>query len=247
MKLKCIIIDDESHAIEGLKSYISALPSLELIKTYTDPLQALKEITEGNNVDIIFMDVDMPRITGLELSKAIRHKTDKLIFTTAHTKYAFEAFEVQANAFLHKPYTLLKFIETVSRFFSDIVVSPVMDSIKDDQNFFFVRNKNDGNSLIKIRYSEIIAVESLINYVKIYTTQGEIVTYIMMSEIKAVLDNYPIFIQAHRSYIISKNYIEKVDGNTLKMSNLLSINIGTSFKDSVLEYIGNNTIKSSRN
>lgn len=247
MKLKCIIIDDERHAIDGLKSYISALPSLELIKTYTDPLEALKEINQGDNVDIIFMDVDMPRITGLELSKVIRHKTNKLIFTTAHTKYAFEAFEVHANAFLHKPYTLLKFIETVSRFFNDIVVTPVIESIREDQDFFFVRNKNDGNNLIKIRYSEIVAVESLLNYVKIYTTQGEIVTYMMMSEIKAVLDNYPIFMQAHRSYIISKNHIEKVDGNVLKMSNALIITIGINFKETVLDFIANKTIKSNRN
>lgn len=247
MKLKCIIIDDELHAVEGLVSYISALPSLELIKTYTDPLIALQEIGEGDNVDIIFMDVDMPRITGLELSKAIRHKTDKLIFTTAHTKYAFEAFEVHANAFLHKPFTLLKFIETVSRFFKDIVVTPVNDSIRSDQDFFFVRNRNDGNNLIKIRYADIIAIESLMNYVKIYTTGGEIVTYIMMSEIKAVLDNFPVFMQAHRSFIISKNYIEKVDGNTLKMSNALLITVGTRFKNTVMEFIANNTIKSNRN
>lgn len=247
MKLKCIIIDDEFHAIESMISYISALPSLELVNTYTDPLLALKEIAEGENVDIIFMDVDMPRITGLELSKAIRHKTDKLIFTTAHTKYAFEAFEVNASAFLHKPFSLLKFIETVSRFFNDIVVTPVMDSIKAEQDFFFVRNKNDRNNLIKIRYFDIIAIESLLNYVKIYTTLGEIVTYIMMSEIKAVLDNFPIFMQAHRSYIISKNYIEKVDGNTLKMSNGLVISVGINFKEPVMEFIANKTIKSNRN
>src|SRR3982750_1482359 len=112
---KCIIIDDEPQAIEGLKTYLAATPQLELLASYTDPVIALKEIVERDNVDLIFLDVDMPKINGIELAKVIRNKTKKLIFTTAHTKYAFDAFEADADAFLWKPYSLGKFIITIEK------------------------------------------------------------------------------------------------------------------------------------
>jgi len=116
---KCIIIDDEPHAIEGLKGYMASTPQLNLVKSYTDSLAALKDIQESEPVDLIFLDVDMPTINGIELAKEIRNKTAKLIFTTAHTKYAFEAFEVNADGYLLKPYSIGKFIIAINRLFPD--------------------------------------------------------------------------------------------------------------------------------
>ena len=245
MKLRCIVVDDEVHAMEGIKSYISSLENLELVACYSDSLQALKEIGSAENVDIIFMDVDMPKISGVELAKAIRHKTDKLIFTTAHSKYAFEAFEINANAYLLKPYTFALFAETITRFYPAIAVLPPA-GFKQEEDYFFVRNKSDGNSLVKVRYSELVAVESLQNYIRIYTQSESVVTYISISEIKVILQDYPEFMQAHRSFIISRDHIEKVEGNTLRMSNGLIINIGNSYKDAVNAYIAEKTIKTSR-
>jgi len=245
MKLRCIVVDDEVHAMEGIKSYISSLENLQLVACYSDSLQALKEIGSAENVDIIFMDVDMPKISGVELAKAIRHKTDKLIFTTAHSKYAFEAFEINANAYLLKPYTFALFAETITRFYPAIAVLPPA-GFKQEEDYFFVRNKSDGNSLVKIRYAELVAVESLQNYIRIYTQSESVVTYISISEIKVILQDYPDFMQAHRSFIISRDHIEKVEGNTLRMSNGLIINIGNSYKDAVNAYIAEKTIKTSR-
>lgn len=245
MKLRCIVIDDEVHAMEGIKSYISSLENLELVASFMDSLQALHEIGAGENVDIIFMDVDMPKISGIELAKAIRHKTDKLIFTTAHTKYAFEAFEINASAYLLKPYTFALFAETITRFYPATAVLPPV-SLKQEEGYFFVRNKSDGNSLIKIRYAELVAVESLQNYIRIYTHLESVVTYISISEIKIILQDHPDFMQVHRSFIISRDHIEKVEGNTLKMSNGLMVNIGNSYKEAVNTYISEKTIKTSR-
>jgi two-component system LytT family response regulator len=245
MKVRCVVIDDEVHAMEGIKSYIKALPNLELVASYMDSLQAMNEIAAGSNVDIIFMDVDMPKISGVELAKAIRHKTDKLIFTTAHTKYAFEAFEINANAYLLKPYTIAQFAATIARFYpATEVIAPV--SIKQEDDYFFVRNKNEGNNLVKIRYADLVAVESLQNYIRIYTLTESIVTYISISEIKVILEGYSNFMQVHRSFIISRDHIERIDGNTLKMSNGLTINVGNSFKDGVNTFIAEKTIKTSR-
>jgi two-component system LytT family response regulator len=245
MKLKCIVIDDDIHAVSGIKTYINNITNIQLIHSYTDPIQALNEITAGDNVDIVFMDVDMPMISGIELSKAIRHKTDKLIFTTSHSKYAYEAFEMYASAYLLKPYTFARFAETINRLFPH---TPNVQNVtvKQDDDYFFVRNKSEKNSLIKVRYTDIVAIESLQNYVRIFTLNETIVSYIALSEIKIILKGFPNFAQAHRSFIIAKNYIEKVEGNTLKMINDLKINIGNSYRDSIQDYIKEKTIKTNR-
>lgn len=245
MKLNCIVIDDDIHAINGIKSYLSTLSNVVLVKAFTDPLQALTEIVGNGNVDIIFMDIDMPMISGIELSKAIRHKTNKIIFTTSHSKYAYEAFEINASAYLLKPYTFARFAETINRLFPQ---SPSQQSIsvQKEDDYFFARNKAEKNSLIKVRYNDIVAVESLQNYVRIYTVNESIVTYISLSEIKIILQDYPNFAQAHRSFIIAKNYIEKVEGNTLKMINNLMVNVGNSYRQEIQEYIKEKTIRTNR-
>lgn len=245
MKLTCIVIDDDIHAVNGIKSYINHLANIHLINSYTDPLQALNEITAGDHIDIVFIDVDMPMISGLELSKAIRHKTDKLIFTTSHSKYAYEAFEMNASAYLLKPYTFARFAETINRLFPLTPSLPNI-SIKQEDDYFFVRNKNEKNNLIKVRYTDIVAIESLQNYVRIFTLNETIVSYIALSEIKIILKDYQNFAQAHRSFIIAKNNIEKVEGNTLKMINDLTINIGNSYRESIQDYIKEKTIKTNR-
>ncbi|RZL40417.1 MAG: response regulator transcription factor, partial [Pedobacter sp.] len=224
---------------------INALSSLELVQVYTDPLQALTEIGSGQNVDIIFMDVDMPMISGIELSKAIAHKTSKLIFTTSHSKYAYEAFEMNASAYLLKPYTFARFAETINRLFPQVNDRRKID-LKNEEDHFFIRNKNDNNNLIKVRYNNIVAIESLQNYVRIYTLDETIVSYIGLSEIKEILKDNSNFAQAHRSFVISKNHIEKLEGNALKMSNHLIVNLGNSYRDDILSQIKEKTIKTGR-
>lgn len=245
MKLKCIVIDDDILAVNGITAYINNLTNVELVKSYTDPVQALNEITAGQNVDIIFIDVDMPMISGLELSKSIRHKTDKLIFTTSHSKYAYDAFELYASAYLLKPYTFARFAETINHLFPHAPSVPNVQ-VKQEDDYFFVRNKSEKNNLIKVRYADIVAVESLQNYVRIFTLNETIVSYIALSEVKIILKDFQNFLQAHRSFIIAKNYIEKIEGNTLKMINDLTINIGNSYRESIQEYIKEKTIKTNR-
>ncbi|KLT66842.1 LytTR family DNA-binding domain-containing protein [Pedobacter sp. BMA] len=245
MKLSCIVIDDDIYAINGITAYIKALSNLLLIQTYSDPLLALTEISNGSGADILFMDVDMPMISGIELSKMIRQKANKLIFTTSHSKYAYDAFELNADAYLLKPYTFARFAETINRLFPQTSQLQYPE-IEQTDDYFFVRNKNDNNNLIKVRYAEIVAVESLQNYVRIYTLNEVIVSYISLSEIKTVLEDHSNFTQAHRSFIIAKNFIEKVEGNTLKLINDLSISLGNHYKDDILEYIKQKTIKTNR-
>lgn len=242
MTFQCIIIDDEPDAIEIINDYIQQIPQLELKQSYTDPLKAMSDISINEHVDFIFMDIDMPRISGIDLSKNIRNKTNKLIFTTAHTKYAFEAFEVEADAYLLKPFTFAKFALTINKLLNDNPRVRMEDSSKE----FYVKTTEERNRFVRIKFDEVIAVESVKNYIKIYTTTEEIMTYLTLKEIKERFDETDDFIQIHRSFIISKNFIEKVEGSLVKLPKNMLIPIGTFYKDAFYDYLLRNTIKTGR-
>jgi len=241
---RCIIIDDEPDAVEILTDYIQQIPELEILKSYTDPIEAMAEMAKGEMIDFVFMDIDMPRISGIDLSRAIRNKAEKLVFTTAHTKYAFEAFEVEADAYLLKPFTFAKFALTVNKLLKSASVNMQPGERAKD---FYVKTTEERNRFVRIKFEDIIAVESVKNYIKIYTTEEEVVTYLTLKEIKERLDETSSFIQIHRSFIISKDYIEKVEGNLIKLPKNMLVPIGTFYKDAFYDYLAKNTIKTGRN
>ncbi|SEP41524.1 LytTR family DNA-binding domain-containing protein [Mucilaginibacter sp. OK283] len=241
---KCIIIDDEPYAIEGLKKYINEVPHLKLLNCYTDPVEALLGFANMDIVDLVFMDVEMPRITGLELAKAIRQQTHKLIVTTAHTRYGYEAFEVAADAYLLKPYTFFKFAATIAKLFPKAINGDADAHETDD--FFFVKNKNDNLKIVKIKYAEVVAVESKQNYVMIHTTSKKVMTYMSLKEISQVFNRITNFVQFQRSFILSKDHIESIDGNTIKMTTGLDITVGDYYRKNFAAFMAEKLIKAGR-
>nr|WP_315420986.1 LytTR family DNA-binding domain-containing protein [uncultured Pedobacter sp.] len=241
---KCIIVDDEPHAIEGLIKHIESMPELDVIATYTDPVKALREISSGQQIDLVLLDVDMPAITGIELANEIRKKTDKLVFTTAHSKYAYEAFQVEANAFLLKPYSLTKFISTMSKLF------PKKDNVAGDpndvDNFVLVKSKEENLKLIKVNIRDIIAVESKVNYIQIHVPNKSITTYMTLSEIAKILNEQKGFMQFQRSFILAKEHIESISGNSIKMKNGLVITVGEYYRKSFNALIDEKLLKTRR-
>ena len=249
MKYKCIIIDDESHAIEGLEHYIATIPSLAVVKTYSDPLIALREIPKLPNVDLIFLDVDMPMINGLELAKEIRSNTDKLIFTTGHTKYAYEAFETQADAYLLKPYSLGKFVITINKLFPEQEINDsavISANSEKNDNFFFVKSKRETLKLVKIWFDDVVFVESKEHHLLIYTLKDEFVTYMSLTDISKTLFMHPQFIQPQRSFIINHHHIESIEGNTIKMVNNKKITIGELYRKNFTDFIALKVIKGTK-
>ncbi len=241
---RCIIIDDEPHAIEGLKQYIETIPMLKLVQSFTDPLLALKTITKEEPVDLIFLDVDMPKITGIELSREIRSKTEKLIFTTAHTKYAFEAFEVNADAYLLKPYSIGKFNITIDKLFPTAKTNEEQNT--EMKKFFFVKSKVDNHKLVKIAFVDVVAIESKLNYIMIHTTSKQVITYMSLTEMAKLFNDVPGFIQLHRSFIINQNFIEFIDGNTIKMTNGLEVTVGSFYKKDFNDFLNHSLIKAGK-
>lgn len=238
--LRCVIVDDEEFSVDVLTTYISQLPEISSIKNYLNSQLALKDLLHGDKVDILFLDVDMPLITGIELAKALRSKAGKLIFTTSHSKYAFDAFEVEADAFLLKPFSFSKFSLTISRLFPNNIGHTANE-------YFFLKNKDEGLRIIKINYTDVIVFESFHNYVKVYLTNDRLVTaYLSMKDVSDLVRGRSSFQQLHRAYIINTDQINYIEGYSIKMSNKVSFTVGDRYKEHFSSYLSSNLAITSR-
>ncbi len=231
---KCVIIDDEKHAIEELSKFLESVPNFVLFKSYLDSSEALIEIKKEHKIDVAFVDIDMPKINGIELVKAIRDKVDKVIFTTAHSKYAYDAFEVNADGYLLKPYSLSKFITTLHKIFPD---QEAINQSKSDDDFFFVKSRKDQLVYMKIKYKDVIYIQSELNYVIIYTVNESIKCYLSLTEISKELNSQKGFLQFHRSYLINEEHILSILGNVLYLSNEINIPVGEKYGHNLKNYL----------
>lgn len=238
--IKCIAIDDQTESLQTLERYIADTKDMRLIAQYTDSVEALREISKGDVVDIIFMDVEMPRITGIELANEIRQKTKKLIFTTSHQKYAFDAYQAAGDGYLLKPYSYAAFYMTINRIFGSL------QDQKDIGEYFLVKNKEEDHRALLIKYSDIVAFESFGNYIKIHTLEKTIIAYLSLKDVKEQLSLKERFVQFHRGYIIAIDKIKYIDGNSIHMQNELCMNVGDLYNENFREFLSANLIISSR-
>lgn len=241
MMINCIVIDDDKGAIEDIAEYIARVPEINLLRTFINPLEALTYIKNSEDLDLVFLDIDMPLISGLDLSVLIRQKTAKLVFVTAHAKYALDAFEVSADDFLLKPFNLNRFLRTVSKLFPT-GKSKSAEEIK-DEDFLFVKSKDEEHKLIKVKYKDIVAIESLLNYVRIHTINDKLITLITLKEFMDSIKDRDEFVQLHRSFIISKNHIASIDGNQLTVTTGAKFTVGESYRNILLSFLSNKILK----
>lgn len=213
--MKCIIIDDEPLAVDLLKDFVSKVESLELVNTFNNAIDAISAINK-TEVDLIFLDIEMPHFTGIDFIKAI-DKKPLIIFTTAYSNYAVEGFDFGAVDYLIKPIPFNRFLKAVVRAQHIFTPSepvqnstPVIVAADESNNFMFVRAEYEN---VKINYADILFVEGLKDYVKIYTTDGKYVLT-LMSLIK--LENslsHKGFSRIHRSYIVNLAHIKSIQKN----------------------------------
>jgi len=202
----CIIVDDEPPAIRVIEKFISQLKGLELIASSSIALEGL-ELIQQNQPDIVFLDIQMPNLTGIQLSKLIDPNVN-IIFTTAYTQFAVEGFELNAVDYLLKPIAFPRFIEAIEK------VKKKKTSVKETSNlnneeYFFV--KTDGkNKFRKVKLSDILYAESIKNYVIIHTEAEQLVTYNTLKNIQESLPQTK-FIKIHKSYIVALDKIAKTD------------------------------------
>ena len=203
----CYIIDDEPPAVRILEKFIQQLEVLSLLGSSNKSLEALNEI-QLKKPDILFLDIQMPDLTGIQLSKLINY-SPYIIFTTAYAQFAVEGFQVNAIDYLLKPIAFPRFIEAIEKIKERQQTTPLDGLIAPTQDYFFVKT-NGKNRFQKVALPDILYLESIKNYVVIHTKNEQIVTY---STLKSIQESLPelSFIQVHKSYIVALDKIEKTD------------------------------------
>ena len=240
-KIRCAIVDDERHAITLLENYINAMPNLELVKTFNDPIKALSSIQDHDKIDILFLDVEMPQLSGITLARSLRSKTRSIIFTSAYEQYAVEAFDVRANHFLVKPIKQDKFSLAVM----DVVDADIPVLHRNGKNILFIKTGEKGK-LTRIRKQDILYFEGAKNYVNMVTAEREQLIYLTLKDIESIF-NDDLFYRVHRSHVINARKIEKIVGNTISLGNGYTVQMGESYKDSLMKFLAEKTLLSGRN
>ena len=208
-ELNCIIVDDEPAAIRLLERYVTDVPFLNLQSTFTKPLEALAYV-EANSIDLVFLDVQMPQLTGVQLSRIINPKT-RIIFTTAYSEFALDSYEVSAVDYLLKPIAFERFYKAVSKLQTADAEST--SSNKDADDYIFI--KTDGkHNFNKVFIEDILFIEGLKNYVSVQLKNEQIITYSTLKHLSERLSNNN-FVQIHKSYIIALNHIDKIENDAV--------------------------------
>ena len=214
--LRCIVVDDEPLAVKMLENFISRTPILVLEASFTDPVAALAAIRE-RQPQLVFLDIQMPDLNGMELSRMVPEQT-RIIFTTAFKQYAFDSYEVSALDFLLKPIRYQKFLEAAekaNRWFEMVEAArqapPATLSQPEDKTSVFV--KTDGQ-LRKVEFSDIRYVEGMKDYVLLHlcSEQQPVVTHITMKAVEELLPA-AAFMRVHRSYIVALDKIDSIEGS----------------------------------
>lgn len=236
MKIKCLIVEDEPLARNLLVEYVSKVSYLELIEASSNPLHAL-EVLRGQPVDLMFLDIQMPEITGITLLKTLREKP-MVILTTAYSEYALESYDLDVVDYLLKPITFDRFLRAVDKA-SHRLSSPAAHSepqnVEASRSFVFIK---DGTRLVKLNFEDILFVEGLKDYVTIVTKTQKIVS---LQRLKALETQLPAdrFIRVHHSYIIALKAIDTIYKGEVRIGTH-TIPVSESYKKSFREFIERN-------
>lgn len=219
-----------------MEEYISKIPELKLIRIFHDPVRAIAETSENDQIDIVFLDINMPRITGIELAPHLKKICRHIVFITSHSQYAVKAFDLDADDFLFKPFRLERLQQTLKKLTAKGL--QYAHPPEKDSTFFYIKIPRAQSRYIKFLYSEIIAFESDKNYIKIYATNEHHRIYMSLHDVENKLAGRDDFIRVHRSFIISKEFIEQVETNTVIMKrNGLKVVIGKQYREAFFAYV----------
>ncbi|MEZ4910234.1 MAG: LytTR family DNA-binding domain-containing protein [Saprospiraceae bacterium] len=232
--MHCIIVDDEPLALDILENYIQRFPNLTLVGRCENAFQA-NEILQKEKVDLMFLDIQMPGLTGTEFLKSL-NMPPLVIFTTAHPDFAVQGFELDAVDYLMKPISLERFIKAVNKATEKFQTAHPQDKTEDVDNFFFVKADK---KLIRINYEDILYIEGLKDYVIIRMETGRVITLQTMKSLEEKLPDH-IFRRVHRSFIANITKITAVQSNNVELienGKVKQMPIGKNYRDDLLEKI----------
>ncbi len=244
--IKCVIVDDEPSALDILKIYVDKIPYLDLVFASTDAIAALTFV-KTNPVDVVFLDINMPDISGLDFAKLAKGKA-KIIFTTAYAEFALESYKYEALDYLMKPISFDEFLNASQKMLSVVNTQAKKveqePSKEDTEDYIFVKTEHKGK-LSKILFKDILYIESQKNYVAIYTTDKEqIITLLTMKDIKDRLPS-DAFFRSHKSFMVSLDKIKALDGNEIILQNVKDrIPLGATYRDALFLRLGSKILAS---
>ncbi len=232
--INCIIVDDEQHAIDILVHYVKQTPHLNLVASFTNPIEALQLLGQ-QKIDLAFLDIQMPELSGIDLIKTIQGKT-KVILTTAYSEFALEGYELYVVDYLMKPIRLPRFLAAVQKAVEQINAGNETQQKKTEDDYIFVKTESKGK-LLKINLADIDYIESMKNYVAIHRGLQKTLVYTTMIELEERLPKKQ-FIRVHKSFIIPISRITGIEGNLVRLKNVTAeILIGENYKAELMEII----------
>ena len=232
MKISCIIIDDEPNAVNLLEGYILKMPSLELKGKFYDAIDAL-EFLKRENADLIFTDIHMPTLSGLELADVLPGN-QKFIFTTAYAEHALTSFSYNVIDYLLKPIIFKRFILTVNK--AEAMMASGVNGAEPPNQVVFVKS---GKKIVKIDFSEVFYLKGEKEYISFQFKNERLLVYKRMKDMESILPGY--FIRIHHSYIINTNLIKKIEMNHVLIGDL-TIPVGENYRESFLKFLSERTI-----
>lgn len=229
MKIKCLAVDDEPFALKQIVSYIEQTPFLDLVRSCGNAIEAL-EFIKKEHVDLIFLDINMPEMSGMELAQSLDAQT-MVIFTTAYEEFALESYKVEAIDYLLKPIAREDFMRA-ARKAADRKTPAESETIKSDE--FFV--KSDGK-IIRIDLAEILFIESMSEYVRIHFENGtNLMTLMSMKNLDSTLPEKD-FMRVHRSYIVNLNKVQTIERNRIVFQKDTYIPVSDQYKDAFKDFV----------
>jgi len=230
--MKCLIIDDEPLAIKVLESHIKNIDFIDVASTFFNAVEAYNYL-QKNKVDLIFLDINMPRLTGLEFLKTLNNPP-QIILTTAYREFALDGYEFNVRDYLLKPISFERFLKAVSK----VQVKPALQtftgqtSAQEAVDHIFLKSKK---KMVKVFYRDILFIESIKDYVKVKTDKIEVISSQRISSMEEVLPK-DAFLRIHKSFIINLNKIESFTNNTVEI-NKKELPIGRLYKNEALKVL----------
>ena len=238
IQIKCIIVDDEPMARDVIRRYIENIPTLKMLGEFGNAIDATIFLQE-QNVDLIFLDIKMPQLSGTEFVRSL-HNMPKIIFTTAHKEYAHEGFELDVSDYLLKPVRFDRFLKAVNKAFPqkqqemEPQVMAANDEAKPPTSFIYLRVDR---KMIKVLLADILYIESAKDYVKVFIENKFIITRQTIASVEAMLSERE-FVRIHRSYVVSLNKIKSFTHETVEVGNN-ELPVGKLYRNNFLKHQGN--------
>lgn len=234
--IRCLIIDDEPPAREIIRRYVQEIPTLQLMGECANAIQALT-VLQQHSIDLLFLDIRMPQLNGTDFIKTLKNPP-KVIFTTAFSEYALEGYELDVVDYLMKPIRFDRFLKAVNKAYplngaAAPIKPPVVASIVEEKrNDSFVYFRAD-RKMVKVMLDDILYIESMKDYIKVFTVQGVIITKQSISSVEAMLPE-KLFVRTHRSFIVSINKIKSFTNELVEVDKT-DIPIGKLFRHGVMK------------